>query len=161
MDRQTLQPPKRLLGRGPSARAARWLALGGIALAVLFVPLPAGPEPADRTIRIEASSFAFAPGQVEVNRGDRLTFELVAQDVVHGLYVDGYGIQMRAEPGQIARLTFTADRSGTFRLRCSVTCGPLHPFMIGKLAVGPNLPLWRGVALASLAGIFGLWTYRR
>jgi hypothetical protein len=47
-------------------------------------------------------------------------------------------------------LTFVADRPGTFRLRCSVTCGAMHPFMIGKLQVGNNNLLLRGSGLALL-----------
>lgn len=135
--------------------------LGGLALTALLFPEPPGPEPEERTIRIEASSFAFAPGVVEVNRGDRVTLEVEAQDVVHGLYVDGYGVELRAEPGQTARMTFIADQSGAFRFRCSVTCGPLHPFMIGKLSVGPNLALWRGVAFALAGIVLSLWLPRR
>jgi heme/copper-type cytochrome/quinol oxidase subunit 2 len=91
-----------------------------------------------------------------VNPGDRVTIELQSTDVVHGLYVDGYQVAQTVDPGQTARLTFVADRAGTFRLRCSVTCGPLHPFMIGKLVVGSNALLWRaaGLALLALAGVF-------
>jgi plastocyanin len=141
-------------------RHAAWAGFLGLALAVLLVPFPAGPAPRDRTIRIEASSYAFDPAVVSVNPGDRVTVELVAQDVVHGLYLDGYGLQLRADPGQTARLTFTADRRGTFRFRCSETCGPLHPFMIGKLSVGPNLTLVRAAALGLLTSVFGLWRPR-
>jgi len=67
--------------------------------------------------------------------------------VVHGLYVDGYDVETVAEPGQPGRIVFVADRPGTFRLRCSVTCGDLHPFMVGKLRVGRNPWLWKGAAL--------------
>ncbi|MEW5828362.1 MAG: hypothetical protein AB1846_05675, partial [Chloroflexota bacterium] len=81
-------------------------------------------------------------------------------DVVHGLYVDGYGLDLTADPGRPATLTFTANRPGTFRLRCSVTCGALHPFMTGKLQVGPNLLLWRGLGLAFLA-LIGILSSRR
>jgi hypothetical protein len=31
-----------------------------------------------------------------------------------------------------------------------VNCGSLHPFMIGELVVGPNIPYWRAVALVLL-----------
>jgi heme/copper-type cytochrome/quinol oxidase subunit 2 len=148
------------VGRG-SAPAAVWVAFAGLAVAALVLPAPAGAEPQERTIRIEASSFAFDPAVVDVNRGDLVTLELVARDVVHGLYLDGYGVQLRAEPGQTARTTFTADRGGAFRIRCSVTCGPLHPFMIGKFAVGANFPFWRGAALAALVAALGLRVARR
>jgi heme/copper-type cytochrome/quinol oxidase subunit 2 len=65
---------------------------------------------------------------VDVNRGDEVTIELVATDVVHGLYLDGYELEMRAEPGQTVRLTFVADRAGTFAslLRLLRRHAPLH-----------------------------------
>jgi plastocyanin len=128
-----------------------------LALAVLlvaFVPLPVAPTvPIARNFRIEASSFAFTPAEITVNPGDHVTIELTALDVVHGLYLDGYDLKVEADPGQTETLTFTADRSGTFRFRCSVTCGDLHPFMIGKLHVGSNTLLWRGVGLAAISVI--------
>jgi heme/copper-type cytochrome/quinol oxidase subunit 2 len=127
---------------------------------VVPVSLPAA-RPAERHVRLEASSFAFAPAVIAVNRGDRVTLELVATDVVHGLYLDGYELSVTADPGQPATLTFIADRPGTFRFRCSVTCGPLHPFMIGKLRVGSNGLLWRAVALSVLAVVAGAWSVRR
>jgi heme/copper-type cytochrome/quinol oxidase subunit 2 len=74
-------------------------------------------------------------------------------DVVHGLYVDGYGVSVTADPGQTASLTFIADNAGSFRFRCNVTCGALHTFMIGKLQVGANTWLWRAIALTVLAAL--------
>ena len=81
---------------------------------------------------------------------------LASTDVVHGLYVDGYDLSVTADPGQPATLSFLANKSGSFRLRCSVTCGALHPFMLGKLQVGTNLLFWRGLGLAfvALLGVF-------
>jgi heme/copper-type cytochrome/quinol oxidase subunit 2 len=121
-------------------------------LLVAFVPLPqVQVTPLERTFRIEAHSFEFSPAEITVNQGDRVTIELTSLDVVHGLYLDGYGLQVEADPGQTQTLTFTANRAGTFRMRCSVTCGDLHPFMIGKLHVGRNLLFWRSIGLAVIA----------
>lgn len=128
-----------------------------LALAALVVPLPAGSAPpAERHIRVEASSFAYQPQEIQVNRGDRVVLEFTSADVVHGLYIDGYDVNLEAEPGHSARAEFTATGAGTFRFRCSITCGPLHPFMIGRLSVAPNQPFWRAAALAIVVVVAAL-----
>ena len=132
-------------------------------LVVAFVPLPVQPvAPQERTFQIDARQYAYSPSELHVNPGDIITFELVSNDVVHGLYVDGYGVSLEADPGQTATLTFVADRPGSFRFRCNVTCGAMHPFMIGKLTVGTNHWLYRGSGLAILAALGVLmWTIRK
>jgi cytochrome c oxidase subunit 2 len=86
-----------------------------------------------------------------------VTIDLTSKDVVHGLSIDGYDLQISADPGQTSRLTFLADRPGTYRLRCSVSCGSMHPFMIGKLQVGNNNLLLRGAGLALLLVGVAVW----
>ncbi len=135
--------------------------MGLVVLAFAFVPFPiASAATTDRHVRIEASSFQYTPEAITVNPGDHVTIDLAATDVVHGLYIDGYELNVTADPGQTASLSFVADRSGTFRFRCSVTCGALHPFMIGKLNVGSNELLWRGLGFAMLAAVAGVWLVR-
>ncbi len=139
----------------------RAVLLAALALLVLFTPLPVpAPAPIDRTIRIEARMFQFSPGEIRVNPGDRVTIELVSTDVVHGLVLDGYPFELKADPGQTAASTFTATQSGVFRFRCLVPCGNLHPFMIGKLQVGPNRLLVRGIGLGILAILAGVCSTR-
>jgi heme/copper-type cytochrome/quinol oxidase subunit 2 len=120
-------------------------------LVVAFAPLPVQPiAPQERTFRIEAGQFAYSPSELKVNPGDTVNIQLVSTDVVHGLYVDSYDISVEADPGQTATLTFVANKPGAFRLRCNVTCGAMHPFMIGKLSVGTNTWLYRSLGLAAL-----------
>jgi heme/copper-type cytochrome/quinol oxidase subunit 2 len=141
---------------------ALWLITAGVALVVAWAPLPVGvTQPTNHTIRLEAKSFEYTPSEIHVSQGDRVTLEIVSTDVVHGIYIDGYGLEASADPGQTARLSFVADRAGSFRFRCSVSCGALHPFMIGKLRVGSNTLLWRGIGLALLAVIAGWLFYRQ
>lgn len=131
-------------------------------LVVAFAPLPVQPIASqERTFRIAARQFDYSPAELKVNTGDTVTIQLVSTDVVHGLYIDGYGISVEADPGQTATITFVADQPGSFRFRCNVTCGAMHPFMIGKFAVGRNDWLYRSIGLAILGavGIFPLSSF--
>lgn len=129
-----------------------------LALAVFMLPAPALGAPTTREITLDARQFEFAPARIEVNQGDRVIIILHADDVVHGFYLDGYGLDTRVQPGVSQRIEFTADRTGKFRYRCSVTCGTMHPFMIGELVVGPNTLIWRVAALTLViaAGVLTL-----
>ena len=109
------------------------------------------PAPQERHLDLTAHTWEFQPGTVTVNKGDTVVIKLQSEDVVHGLYLDGYDISTQAEPGQPGELRFVADRDGAFHFRCAVPCGNLHPFMIGKLVVGPNLVWLRAVAATLLA----------
>ena len=121
-------------------------------LVVAIAPLPVQSiAPQERTFRIEAGQFAYSPSELNVNEGDTVNIQLVSTDVVHGLYVDDYDVSVEADPGQTTTVTFTADKPGSFRFRCNVTCGAMHPFMIGKLNVGSNNWLFRSIGLALLA----------
>ena len=145
-----------------TTRLLQWAVLAGLGLVVLFVPFPvAATTPTERTFQINASRFEYSPAVLTVNPGDRVTIGLTATDVVHGLSIDGYNLATTADPGQTARLTFVADQQGSFRFRCTVTCGNLHPFMIGKLNVGQNTLLWRTLALSGLALVGGAWILKK
>lgn len=128
------------------------LLLASAGLVVAFAPLPVpAVAPRERSFRIDAQQFSYSPSELTVNPGDSITIQLVSTDVVHGLYIDGYDLAVEADPGQTATLTFLADKSGSFRFRCNVTCGAMHPFMIGKLTVGTNAWLMRSIGLAVIA----------
>jgi heme/copper-type cytochrome/quinol oxidase subunit 2 len=134
------------------SRLALLLLFVATGLVVAFAPLPVPVSaPQEKIFRIDARQFAYSPSELKVNAGDKVTIELVSHDVVHGLYVDGYNISVEADPGQTATLIFIADKAGSFRFRCNVTCGAMHPFMIGKLTVGSNDRLYRSIGLAAIA----------
>ncbi len=150
-----LPPRQRILS---SRSRWQWILFLLAGLLILFLPLPFQVGvPVDRVIRVEASMYGFSPSEIAVNPGDRVTVELVATDVVHGLSLDGYDFSLTAEPGQTASETFVADKSGTFRFRCSVPCGNLHPFIIGKLQVGQNTLFLRAIGLGGMAVMAALW----
>jgi len=141
--------------------------VGVVVLSVLalvlgtFLPVAfAGGQGETREFILEASRFSYSPNRLRVNLGDTVILRVRPQDVSHGLYLDGYNLKTSAMPaapgvpGGEGVLTFVADTPGQFRFRCSVTCGPLHPFMIGELNVESGTPYtnapFLGVAVATL-----------
>jgi plastocyanin len=117
---------------------------------------PDEPEPV--LINILAKRFVYNPSEITVQKGQLVTIRMESLDVTHGLYIDGYGIDIKARPGIIGKATFLADKTGRFTFRCSETCGEFHPYMIGYLNVGPNrryhlfvvVALGAGLAMAAL-----------
>ena len=91
-----------------------------------------------------------------IQRGDTITIHLESLDSAHGLFIDGYDVDIHAEPGKSAEATFVADKEGKFKIRCSVSCGVLHPFMIGEMNVEPDFPFVRAVAATIIMSIGAL-----
>lgn len=117
-------------------------------------PDPTAPSGHEVTVHVEAGDFAFTPARIDVGEGDTVTLTLRSTDVVHGLHLEGYGLDLVSDPGRADEATFVADRPGVFRYRCSIPCGPLHPFMTGRLRVGPS-PLPLAVLLVAAASVAG------
>ncbi|MFQ6091006.1 MAG: cupredoxin domain-containing protein, partial [Candidatus Bipolaricaulia bacterium] len=116
-----------------------------------------------RVFIVKARMFAFDPATIRVRRGDHVVLKLTSLDVVHGIYIDAYGINKIFFPGEVATVEFDVDRAGKFKFRCSYTCGNMHPFMLGQLIVEPNYP-FRGAAILALlvaGGTVGLLWRRR
>jgi len=119
--------------------------------------------PAARSFQVTARSFSFDPPVMRVNRGDHVTLRFASTDVVHGFYLEGYDLDVTIRPLRldvdveragsrreaVREVTFTADRPGKYRYRCSTACGAMHPFMVGELLVEPN---WLWPASAATAG---------
>ena len=131
----------------------RRCALAFILAALLLLPA-AGAE--EVSFEVRAKKFSYSPNIITVNKGDVVTITLVSEDVSHGFYLDGYEIEMSVRPGETASLTFTADKTGKFSFRCSVTCGAFHPYMVGNLIVEPNTTFTATLALALGIGLLAL-----
>jgi cytochrome c oxidase subunit 2 len=125
-------------------------------LFILFftsIPALAGQQ----LFEIKARKFSYNPNMIKVNKGDEVTIRLLSEDVTHGLYLDAYGLETKAHPGQDGVISFIADKTGRFSFRCSATCGEFHPYMVGFLVVRPNTP-FLGFAAAILVLALGSLT---
>lgn len=106
----------------------------------------------EKVIEVRAKKFSYTPNIIKVNKGDKVKIRLISEDVTHGMFIDGYGLETHASPGQDGYISFLAKRTGKFSFRCSVTCGEFHPYMIGYLIVSPNIRFYLYVLALILVG---------
>lgn len=131
-----------------------------LGILILVLPFQSSSTPTTHHFLINSRQYEYTPRRIEVTQGDRVEIAFTSLDVVHGFYLEGYGLERRAVPGVVQSLSFTAEQAGKFRYRCSVSCGPLHPFMTGEMVVRANFPFWRaiGISLVALLGAtFYFW----
>jgi len=152
------------------------LLLGG-GLAGFLAARPALAPPQERDLVITAHKYGYDPEVVHVNRGDHVRIRLVAKDVTHGFYLEGYDLDAKARPEnptfwlrrpsagekyhEVEEIEFVASRTGKFRYRCSTTCGYMHPFMQGELIVSPNYLFSTSVGLSAGLVVGMLLFFRR
>lgn len=133
----------------------------------------------DRHFTITAHKYAYDPSILRVNRGDRIYIRLVAKDVTHGFFLEGYNLDAKVRPEnptfwvrhpseggeeyeeEVEEISFVADRAGKFHYRCSITCGYMHPFMQGELIVRPNYLYSASVGSALGLALAMLMIFRR
>ncbi|MFQ5801094.1 MAG: cupredoxin domain-containing protein [Candidatus Hydrothermarchaeales archaeon] len=101
-----------------------------------------------KEFHIKLSGYKYEPSVIKVKQGDRVRLLLEGMDIEHGFYIDGYDLDIKVRHAEVKTLEFVADRPGAFKIRCSVVCGPLHPFMTGKLVVEPNLQFLASLGLS-------------
>lgn len=86
----------------------------------------------DSSGRWEVAVYVFDPRQIFVNQGDEVTLEFVGiNGASHPTTIAGYDKSFDLRRGEVRRLTFTADRTGVFR----IVCAAHHPTMVAELVV--------------------------
>ncbi|MCP2605159.1 4Fe-4S binding protein [Candidatus Aminicenantes bacterium AH-873-B07] len=105
---------------------------------------------------LRAKRYSYSPNIIEVKKDDLLILRFISEDVTHGFFLDGYGTEFYAHPGEIREIIIKANKVGRFTFRCSRTCGEFHPYMVGYLIVTPNWHQHLGFLLIFLFGIFSL-----
>lgn len=95
-----------------------------------------------KKISMIAKQWAYEPGVIEVNKGDKVIIAVKSVDVPHSFTLAdfgeseyGPGINEFLEPGKEIVVQFVADKSGEFYFGCDVACGKGHSKMLGKLIV--------------------------
>ena len=86
-------------------------------------------------ISIIMRQFEFDPDPLILPLGKKIRLTITSEDVAHGFAVAEYGLNEKLEGGETKTIEFTADKAGTFMIRCSVFCGSGHSAMKGNLIV--------------------------
>ena len=91
------------------------------------------PDPSGRW---EVSVYQFSPATIVVKQGDRVTLEMIGiNGAKHSVHVDKYRPDhVLVKRGEIARIQFTADTPGMFKIHCQEH----EPSMEGLLVVLPR-----------------------
>lgn len=118
-------------------------------------------EPGEKRIEVFARKFSYNPNIITLTRGDKVVIRLISEDVHHGLFIDGYNISTTAYPGNDGIISFHAAKTGTFIFRCAITCGELHPYMVGKIRVLPDMRFFLMLWLSLGTAMIILWKLRK
>jgi cytochrome c oxidase subunit II len=114
-------------------RERRKFLAGGAAAVLLAAAGVRAQQP--RVIPVVARKFAFIPARLLLGKGVPVTLEFTAPEVVMGFNAPDFRVRTDIIPGQVARLTFTPDKAGTYPFLCDVFCGDGHEGMSGELVV--------------------------
>ncbi len=116
-------------------RQRRNLLAGGAALLAAGVGVSLKALAQDRVIPVVARKFVFLPNDIAVKKGETVILEFTAPEVVMGFNIPDYKLRTDIIPGQVSRVKFTADKTGTFAFLCDIFCGEGHEGMSGKIVV--------------------------
>ncbi|MCC6457893.1 MAG: cytochrome c oxidase subunit II [Caldilineaceae bacterium] len=88
---------------------------------------------------IRAQIWSFTPNEIRIPAGSTVTFYATSQDVQHGVKIANTNINMMILPGQVAKITTSFNKPGTYNFVCHEYCGSQHHTMYGRIIVeDPN-----------------------
>jgi hypothetical protein len=80
----------------------------------------------------------FEAATIYLHEGDDIVLNLRSADLFHQLYIPTFAVgPVDVEPGHMATVRFTANRSGVFQYYCTSMCGTCHFYMRGWIVVTP------------------------
>ena len=117
-------------GRAVSAFALFTALLSVVASA--DTPTPASQE---QVVKISAKRFEYSPNVIKVKVNTPVVLELTTLDRLHGFAVPDLKLEAEIKPGEVTRVRFVPQKTGTFAFHCNVFCGSGHEDMTGELVV--------------------------
>ena len=89
----------------------------------------------ERSIKIVAKRFVFAPSEIVLKKGQPVVFELTTVDFGHGFSIPDLGFRADFVPDKVTVVRLTPTKTGKFEFLCDNFCGSGHEEMDGHLTV--------------------------
>jgi cytochrome c oxidase subunit 2 len=79
-----------------------------------------------RTIVVHARRYEFSPSEITVKKGETVKLVFIADDVNHGIAIDGLGMAVDLPKHKPETISVTPAEAGDFDGECSRYCGTGH-----------------------------------
>jgi cytochrome c oxidase subunit II len=123
---------------GKRRRRRAILAFGGMAAVVILCCVPgASAGSAVRTVTVHAVRYEFDPAEITLKKGETVQLVFIADDVAHGIAIDGLGVDVDLPKHKPQAITITPAQVGDFDGECSKYCGTGHSDMTFTVHVQP------------------------
>jgi cytochrome c oxidase subunit 2 len=101
--------------------------------------VPADALRIDVTARMWSWLFTYEDGtestELMLPKDKAVVLHLRSMDVLHSLFIPDFRVKEDAVPGQVTKMWFTAEKTGTFQIFCTEYCGAGHSKMLSKAVV--------------------------
>lgn len=84
---------------------------------------------------VAVKTYSFAPSEIRVPVGKRVTFRITSSDVIHGFQIVRTNANSMVIPGYVSQFTMTFKWPGEYLIVCNEFCGLGHHLMQAKLIV--------------------------
>lgn len=121
--------------RIPRFAVALALSLGFAAAGYGAAAIAAHHAPAGKVIKVVARRFVFVPSEITLKKGEAVTLEFRAEDVLMGFNAPDFATRADLPPTQVVRVKLKPEKAGTFPFLCDVFCGSGHENMNGVIRV--------------------------
>ncbi|WP_066632511.1 cytochrome c oxidase subunit II [Labilibacter marinus] len=95
--------------------------------------IPDDAMPIKAVARMWSFSFQYENGQITdtliVPINQPINLDLIAQDVLHSMYIPAFRVKQDMVPGRQANIWFESEKEGEYEIFCAEYCGLRHSYM--------------------------------
>jgi cytochrome c oxidase subunit II len=111
------------------------LVFGCVFLAGVAGTALTGAAETPQIIKVSVKKFEYSVKEITVRKGTPVVIELTSEDRRHGFSLPAFALRGDANPGEVTRIAFTPDKTGSFEYLCDIFCGDGHEDVTGTLIV--------------------------